>query len=128
MKNRHEAALKAWKTIRNKQAWIKAHAAEAASKAGFKAHFEAEGWRVAFFEGPTGSPRTGIIDAVAFRLSRKNRDVLDLRLVQLKGGGAGVKGAEIARLKKAAGEVFVKWMVAEFDGQNLHLLSDDRET
>jgi hypothetical protein len=51
-----------------------------------------------------------------------------LRLVQLKGGGAGVKGAEIARLKKAAGEVFVKWMVAEFDGQNLHLLSDDRET
>jgi hypothetical protein len=66
-------------------AWEKAHAAEAASKAAFKLHFEKQGWRVAFFEGKTGAPRTGIIDAVAFRLDRKNADVLDLRLVQRRG-------------------------------------------
>jgi hypothetical protein len=128
MRDQHAAGKKAWKTIRNKQAWIKAHAAEAASKAAFKAHFEKEGWRVAFFEGPTGAPRAGIIDAVAFRLSRKNRDVLDLRLVQLKGGKAGVSGAEIARLKKAAGQVAVNWLIAEFDGETLQLLPDDPET
>jgi len=48
-------------------------------KAAFKDTFEKLGWRIAFFEGKTGSPRTGIIDAVAFRLDRKNADVLDLR-------------------------------------------------
>ena len=36
---------------------------------------------------------------MAFRLSRKNSDLLDLRLVQLKGGKAGVHAAEIGRLK-----------------------------
>jgi hypothetical protein len=125
MRDQHAAGKKAWKTIRNKKAWIKAHAAEAASKAAFKVHFEKEGWRVAFFEGKTGAPRTGIIDAVVFRLSRNNSDVLDLRLVQLKGGKAGVSGAEIARLKKAAGDVVVNWLIAEFDGETLHLLPND---
>lgn len=125
MRDRSESAKKAWKTIRNKRAWIKAHAAEAASKAAFELHFKKEGWRVAFFEGPTGSPRTGIIDAVIFRLSRKDSDVLDLRLVQLKGGKAGASGAEITRLKKAAAEVVVNWLIAEFDGENLHLLPNE---
>ncbi|HMD97707.1 MAG TPA: hypothetical protein VKM93_10320 [Terriglobia bacterium] len=124
------AALKAWKTRRIKGTFIKAHAAEAASKAAFKDHFEEQGWRVAFFEGAKGAPRTGIIDAVAFRLSRKNKDVLDLRLVQLKGGKAGVSAAEIGQLKKAANEVAVNWLIAEYDGEaeTLHLLPDDPES
>ena len=82
------------------------------------------GWRIAFFEGKTGSPRTGIIDAVAFRLDRKNSDLLDLRLVQLKGGKAGVSGVEIARLKDAAALVRVNWLIAMFDGKTLHVLPD----
>jgi len=60
------------------------------------------GWKVAVFEGSTGAPRTGIIDAIAFRLGRKSSDLLDVRLVQLKGGNAGVTAREIARLKQAA--------------------------
>ncbi|MGH9351657.1 MAG: hypothetical protein ACRD2G_05795 [Terriglobia bacterium] len=127
MRDQRTAGIKAWKTRRIRKAWIQAHAAEAASKAAFKAHFEKEGWRVGFFEGATGSPRTGIVDAVAFRLSPKNADVLDLRLVQLKGGKAGVSGQEIARLKKAAGAVTVNWLIAEFDGESLHLLPGDPE-
>lgn len=127
MTMRSEAAKRAWKTIRNKRAWIKAHAAEAASKAAFRAHFEEEGWRVAFFEGKTGAPRTGIIDAVIFRLSRKNSDILDLRLVQLKGGNAGVTAKEIGRLKDAVGQVALNWLIAEFDGKTLHLLPNDPE-
>jgi hypothetical protein len=82
---------------------------------------------VAFLEGATGSPRTGIIDAIAFRLGRKNSDLLDVRLIQLKGGKAGVSGREIARLKKAAAGATVRWLIAEFDGETLHLLPGEPE-
>lgn len=82
------------------------------------------GWRLAFFEGKTGAPRTGIIDAVAFRIARGKADILDLRLIQLKGGNAGVSGPEIARLKKAATRVVVNGLIAAFDGEVLHLVPD----
>lgn len=93
MADRREAARKAWKTRRRMSAWEKAHAAEAASKAALESYCIKHGWKVAFFEGKTGSPRTGIIDAVVFRIARGQADVLDLRLVQLKGGKAGVRRA-----------------------------------
>jgi hypothetical protein len=67
------SALKAWKTRRVMSAWEKAHAAEAASKAAFKSYCTRHGWKVAIFEGKTGAPRTGIIDAVAFRRPRESR-------------------------------------------------------
>jgi hypothetical protein len=106
-------------------AFAKARAAEAASKAALQAHCEETGWRVAFFEGKTGAPRTGIIDAVAFRLQRKNADALEIRLIQLKGGTAGVSGPEIARLKQAVTEARVNWMIAAFDGEALHTLPEE---
>ena len=103
----------------------KAVAAEAASKAALATYCEKNGWKIAFFEGKTGAPRTGIIDAIAFRLGKKDCDLLDLRLIQLKGGNAGVSGREIARLKKATAGALVNWLIAEFDGDTLHLLPDD---
>ncbi|MDQ6651911.1 MAG: hypothetical protein M3Y84_04115 [Acidobacteriota bacterium] len=120
-----DTALKAWKTRRRMSAFAKARASEAASKEALRAYCEEEGWRVAFFEGATGAPRTGIIDAIAFRLGKGKPDLLDLRLIQLKGGKAGVSGAEIARLKKAAAGVTVKWMIAAFDGDALHLVPEE---
>jgi hypothetical protein len=48
-------------------------------------------------------------------------------LVQLKGGRAGVSGAEIARLKKAASVADVKWVIAAYDGETLHVLPEDTE-
>ena len=59
--NRTEAALKSWKTRRINQAWRKAHIAEAASKDALQLYLEDRGWRIAFFEGATRAPRTGII-------------------------------------------------------------------
>lgn len=106
-------------------AFVKARAAEAASKEALRHYCLEHGWKLAFFEGVTGSPRTGIIDAIAFRLARKNADLLDVRLIQLKGGKAGISGAEIARLKKAAAGATVSWQIAAFDGESLHLLPDD---
>src|SRR5881628_3624712 len=112
-------------TKRRMSTWAKVHAAETASKDALKAYCEEHGWKIAFFEGKTGSPRTGIIDAIAFRLGRKDRDLLDIRLVQLKGGNAGVTAREIARLKKAAASASVNWLIAEYDGEFLHMLPDD---
>lgn len=106
-------------------AFAKARAAEAASKEALRVYCKENGWRVAFFEGDTGAPRTGIIDAIAFRLGRQDADALDLRLIQLKGGNAGITGKEIARLKAAAISATVNWLIAEFDGDILHLLPDD---
>jgi hypothetical protein len=126
-RKRRAAAAKAQVTRKRMDAFTKARASEAASKEALRAYCEQHRWRVAFFEGKTGAPRTGIIDAIIFRVSRNNSDVLDLRLVQLKGGKAGVSGAEIARLKKAVGSVAVDWLIAAFDGESLHLLPQEPE-
>ena len=58
-------------------------------------------------------------------VSGARADLLDIRLIQLKGGKAGVTAAEIARLKKAAEGATVKWMLAAFDGEALHLVPED---
>jgi hypothetical protein len=124
MKNRHEPALKAWRTRRHKSAFLKAKAAAGASKAALEAYCTEHGWKVAFFEGATGAPRTGIVDAVAFRIARGKRDALEFRLIQLKGGNAGVSGREIARLKKAIASANVHWWIAAFDGDSLHVIPE----
>ena len=103
------------------EALAKARASEAASKEALKVYCEQNGWRVVFFEGKTGAPRTGIIDAVAFRLARKNSDALEIHLIQLKGGQSGISGPEIARLKKAVRQATVNWMIAAYDGEVLHV-------
>lgn len=123
--DRSVAALKAWRTRRAVSAFAKSRASEAASKEAFRLHCEQHGWKLAFFEGATGSPRTGIIDAIAFRLGRGNSDLLDIRLVQLKGGKAGVTGAEIGRLKNAVAGVTIDWLIAAFDGDALHIVPKD---
>jgi hypothetical protein len=125
--NRHEAALKSWRTRRSMSAFAEARAAEAASKEALRLYCSKQGWKLAFFEGITGSPRTGIIDAIAFRLGRKNADMIEFRLIQLKGGKAGVSGKEIARLKKAAANASVSWQIAAFDGESLHLLPEEKK-
>ena len=126
-RKRRLAAAKALQTKRRMRALARARAAETASKEALREYCKEHGWKIAFFEGATGAPRTGIVDAVAFRLSRKNADALDIRLIQLKGGMAGVSGPEIARLKKATDDACVKWLIAAFDGEVIHLVPDDLE-
>ncbi len=122
------SALKAWETRRRQAAWKKAHASEAASKRALRKYCRENGWRIAFFEGPTGAPRTGIIDAIIYRLGRDDPDKMELRLIQLKGGKAGVTAREIARLKEAADALKVKWIVAEFDGKVLQVVTEELES
>ena len=122
--NRSDVARRAWVTRRKLKPFAKMKASEAASKLALRAYCDKRRWRVAFFEGPTGSPRTGIVDAIVFRIDPKDADRLDVRLVQLKGGKAGVSGAEIARLKRAAERAAVTWAIAAFDGETLHIVPD----
>ena len=117
-----KAARRAWKTRLSPQ--YKSRASEAASKQAFKDHCEKRGWRVAFFESESGAPRTGIIDAIAFGLDRKNADGLVVWLIQLKGGKAGVSGGEMNRLKKAVGFAKTDWAIAAFDGEELTIVPD----
>jgi hypothetical protein len=39
-----------------------------------------------------------------------------VRLIQLKGSKAGISRPEIARLKKAASEAVLKWLIPAYDG------------
>jgi hypothetical protein len=127
-RKRRAAAEKAVQKRKQKRAWKQAHDKEAASKAALETYCKKHGWKLAFFEGKTGAPRTGIIDAVAFQLDRKNADALQIRLIQLKGGKAGVSAQEITRLKKAAVGATVDWLIAEFDDETLHWLHDEPES
>jgi hypothetical protein len=70
-------------------AFAKVRASEAASKEALRLYCEQHGWKVAFFEGASGAPRTGIIDAMAYRLGSQNADLLDVRLVQTEGWKGG---------------------------------------
>ena len=96
--------------------------AEAASKEALRIYCRESGWHVVFFEGNTGAPRTGIIDALIFRIAKGKADRLELRLVQLKGGHSGVSGPEIKRLKDAVEQIDRDWLVAAYDGESLHWL------
>jgi hypothetical protein len=121
---RSQAAKKAWSTRRS--APYKARKTERASKAALTAWCRANGWKVVFFEGQTGAPRTGIVDAIIARIRPRQADAVEVRLVQLKSGSAGVTGREIARLKSAVKNLSPDWLLAAFDGEDLHFLPEIR--
>ena len=77
-----------------------------------------------FFEGASGAPRTGIVDAVMVRIKPSKADSIEVRLVQLKGGLAGLTAAEVTRLKKATASLSTDWLFAAYDGATLHLVPD----
>jgi len=120
--SRSEAAIKAWATRRS--AHYRATKSESASKAALSAWCQDNGWKVVFFDGPTGAPRTGIVDAIIARIKPRSPDLIEVRLVQLKSGVGGLTGAEITRLKKAVINLTSDWLLAAFDGDTLHLVPD----
>ena len=77
-----------------------------------------------FFERASGAPRTGIVEAVMVRIKPSRSDSIEVRLVQLKAGVAGLKAAEVARLKKAVAALSTDWLFAAYDGEVLHLVPD----
>lgn len=130
-RTRSEAAIQAWITRRRlqreakwKRAWDKAHASEKKSKKALKRWCKENHWKVLFFEGPTGAPRTGIVDAVIARIKPDNTDAVEVRLVQLKSGGSGLTAEDLSRLMNAPSLVVTDWLIAAFDGKRLVLVPD----
>jgi hypothetical protein len=117
-KVRSQAAMASWLT--RKSASYRAKKSESASKEALSQWAAKNGWRVVFFEGRTGAPRTGIIDALLTRIAPRQPDVLQIRLVQLKSGSAGLTPGELKRLKTAVARLETSWCFVGFDGQDLH--------
>ena len=124
--SRSAAAIKAWATRQSAQ--YRGAQSEKKSKLALTTWCRDSGWKVAFFEGPTGAPRNGIVDAVITRIKPRNPDLIEVRLVQLKSGLGGLTAAEIGRLKKAVADLSADWLLAAFDGQTLHLVPDVPES
>ena len=119
---RVKAAKKAWVKMHSPK-WL-ANRSERASKEALSAWCASHGWRVIFFEGRTGAPRTGIVDAVIARIRPRDADGIDIRLVQLKSGSGGLTGREISRIKQAVENTSRGWLLAAFDGKILHFLPE----
>lgn len=144
--SRRKASLKAAATVRQRKAAKRKRWREAGRKAAatrrsptYKAKVTAkrsqemlsdwasgEGWRVVFLDSLKGNPRTGIVDAVLVRIARGKPDVVQLRLVQLKGGLAGLKAREVTRLEKAVTSVELRALIALHDGEQLTTMMDPR--
>jgi hypothetical protein len=60
------------------------------------------GWRLVFLEPAAGRTRRGIVDAVLVRTSPRDPDAVQVKLVQLRGGKAGLARAAERRLERAA--------------------------
>ena len=120
--SRSQGAKKAWETRRSPR--YRAAKSEKASKSALAAWCRANGWKLLFFEGQTGAPRTGIVDAIIARIKPDDADAVDMRLVQLKAGAGGLTATEVSRLKRAVGMLTTDWLLAAFDGETLHLVPE----
>lgn len=115
-------AKKAWRTRRSP--WYRAGRSERASKAALVQWCTEHGWKAVFFEGRTGAPRTGVVDAVLVRIAPREADSIEVRLVQLKAGAGGLTAGEVKRLKGAVVRLKTEWLLAAFDGEVLHFVPD----
>jgi hypothetical protein len=83
---------------------------------------KAAGFKLVFLDATSGNPRTGIADALLFRIRPKSPDQIDLYIVQLKGGESGFTAREMARLTKTAASVKATPLLILHDGERLHFL------
>ena len=118
-------AQKAWETRRRPV--YRAAKAEARSKEALTEWAAAKGFHVVLLDGPSGRPRTGIIDALLIRHRSDDADVLEIYAVQLKGGGAGMTPRETTRLKLAAARVAAEALIVLHDAKELHFLPAEPE-
>jgi hypothetical protein len=120
--SRSQAAKKAWATRRRPT--YKASQSEKASQEAWASWCRANGWKVLFFEGESGAPRTGIVDAIMARIKPAEADAIEIKFVQLKSGAGGLTAAEIGRMKQAVAQVSKDWLLAAFDGETIHFLPE----
>jgi hypothetical protein len=110
MPNEHPHSVrahKAWKTRRQRKAVQAAQQTAKASQRALKEAAEEEGYYCVFLDSKKGNPRTGIVDAVLVKVLVSDADKLEIRLVQLKGGSAGLTSLERKRLRDSCKAVTI---------------------
>ena len=117
------AAVQAWQT--RKSPPHKAKKTALRSQDALKVWCKKHGWRLVFLDAQSGNPRTGIVDAVLLRIAKGSPDKVEIRLVQLKGGGAGLKPYEPVRLERAVNAVDVKAFYVLHDRDDISVLNID---
>jgi len=80
---RRQAALRAWETMRG-PVW-KARRSERLSKRALENWARESGFRLMFLDADSGSPRTGIADAVLLRIKARAADQVELYLSATQG-------------------------------------------
>ena len=110
-------AKKAWATRRSPN--YRARQTARGSKVAFEEWAQQHGWRVVFLDAESGNPRTGIVDAVLIRVRPRAKDQIDVRLVQLKSGVAGLTGREFDRLCAAVERIQVEGLAALCKGPSV---------
>lgn len=113
--NRSLAAKKAWRTMRS--AVYRAQRCARRSQIALKEWAEGNGYYCVFLDSRKGNPRTGIVDAILIKVLSSNADHLDVRLVQLKGGSAGLTAKERARLRASCKQAKISAAFAFWDDQ-----------
>jgi hypothetical protein len=83
------------------------------------------GFRIVFLDAASGYPRTGIVDALLFRIKPQAADEIELFVVQLKGGGSGFKPTEMTRLANAASAIKTTPLIILHHDQELHFLGGE---
>lgn len=110
-------AQKAWVTRRSPI--YRARRTARSSQVAFEHWAKENGWRVVFLDAASGNPRTGIVDAVLLRVRPRYKDQIEVRLVQLKSGVAGLTGVEFERLCLAVEKINVEGMAALCNGDTV---------
>lgn len=112
-------AQKAWSTRRSPV--YRARQTARQSQVALKEWAKTNGWHVVFLDAPSGSPRIGIVDAVLLRVRSRSKDQIDVRLVQLKSGTAGLTAGEFDRLCSAVERIDVEGLAALCTGKDVFI-------
>lgn len=113
-------ATKAWVTRKGRERRQKAFKVEREAKTFAKKTLNEEGgFRSISFESKTGHEGMGIVDMVAVRRQRQNKDRLDVLLVQVKGGTSRLGENDLERLRGAAKNIKIGYTVASKQGRRV---------
>jgi len=113
-------AERAWVTRRSPV--YRARATARRSQIALVSWAQRHGWKLVFLDALSGHPRTGIVDAVLIRIRPRLPDQIDIRLVQLKSGVAGLTAREIDRICRAAKAIQVEAHAAFFNGDDVRVI------
>ena len=122
---RSKAAKSAWRTMRG-SVW-KARQTARRSQDALSDWAKSSGFRIVFLDAASGNPRTGIADAILLRIRPRAADQVDLYVVQLKAGSAGLKATEMARLTRTASAIKATPLIVLHDPveKQLHFLGGE---